>query len=304
MTEWTGIITMKSSKSQAGYFLKEGFKSIFAHGLMSFASICIIIAFLMIMGSFILLAVNINSIVGELESENIILAFIDEYLSETEARALERELARTTNVSNVTFVTRESAMETFIGRHDDDRFEDIDPTWFRHRYVIYVEDVAFIEDTLQELRTIYGIERVNANLTIARALVTFRNFITIVSLVIIAVLLAISLFIMSNTIKLAIYERREEISIMRMVGATNSFIRWPFIIEGFILGAMGSMLAFATIWSLYGVVVGRVYSFENFFINLLPFSYASLGIFVLFGAIGFGVGVGGSALALNKYLKV
>jgi len=296
---------MKSSKSQSGYFIKEGFTSIFAHGLMSFASICIIIAFLMIMGSFILLAVNINSVVGDLESDNIILAFIDDYLSEVEARALERELARTTNVSSVTFITREQAMESFIGRHDDtDRFDDVDPTWFWHRYMVFVEDVALIEYTLHELRTIYGVERVNANLVIARALVTFRNFVTIVSLIIVAVLLAISLFIMSNTIKLAIYERREEISIMRMVGATNSFIRWPFIIEGFILGTIGSMAAFAIIWVVYGILAGSVYEFENFFINLAPFSNVSVAIFALFAAIGFGVGVGGSALALNKYLKV
>ncbi|MCL2365641.1 MAG: permease-like cell division protein FtsX [Oscillospiraceae bacterium] len=296
---------MKSSKNQTGYFLKEGFTSIFAHGLMSFASICIIIAFLMIMGSFILLAVNINSIVGDLENDNIILAYIDEYLSEIEARALERELARTTNVSRVNFITREQAMHSFIGRHDDtDRFADVDPTWFRHRYEIFVEDVALIEYTLQEMRGIYGVERVNANLTIASALVTFRSIVTGVSLVIIAVLLAISLFIMSNTIKLAIYERREEISIMRMVGATNSFIRWPFTIEGFILGSMGALSAFIMIWSVYGFLAGRVYEFENFFINLVPFSNVYVGLFLLFGAIGFGVGVGGSALALNKYLKV
>ncbi|MCL2227172.1 MAG: permease-like cell division protein FtsX [Oscillospiraceae bacterium] len=296
---------MKWSRNRTGYYLKEGVSSIFNHSLMSFASICIIIAFLLIMGSFILLAVNINDIIGGLEDENIILAYIDEYLSEFEARALGAELARTANVSRVNFITREEALERFIGRHEETgRFADVDPTWLRHRFEVFVEDIAFISDTLHEMRTIYGIERVNANLTVARALVSVRTIVTGISVVIIAVLLAISLFIMSNTIKLATYERREEIAIMRMVGATNSFIRWPFITEGFILGFLGSMASYAVLWSLYGIMAGRVYNFEAFFINLVPFSVVSVPVFFLFAAIGFGVGVGGSGLALNKYLKV
>ncbi|MCL2391732.1 MAG: permease-like cell division protein FtsX [Oscillospiraceae bacterium] len=296
---------MKLSRNRTGYYIKEGVSSIFTHGLMSFASICIIIAFLLIMGSFILLAVNINAVIGELENENIILAYIDEYLSLAEARALGAEVSRTPNVSRVNFISREQAMYSFLGRHEDTaRFADVDAEWFRHRFEVFVYDVALISDTQHDLLSIYGIRRVNANLTVAQALVTLRTIVTGVSIVIIAVLLAISLFIMSNTIKLATFERREEIAIMRMVGATNAFIRWPFIYEGFILGLIGSMAAFAILMSTYGVLAGRVYEFEAFFLNLVPFSNVSLPIFLLFAAIGFGVGVGGSALALNRYLKV
>jgi len=296
---------MKLNRNRTGYYIKEGVTSIFNHGLMSFASVCIIIAFLLIMGSFILTAVNINAIIGELENDNIILAYIDEYLTEEQARSLGAELNRTPNVSNVRFITREQAMNAFIGRHDDtDRFADVDPTWFRHRFEVFVDDIAYMAETLQDLREIYGIERVNANLAIAQALRNIRNIVTVVSIVIIAVLLAISLFIMSNTIKLATYERREEIAIMRMVGATNSFIRWPFICEGFILGFVGSMAAYAVLWGMYGVLAGRVYEFENFFLNLVPFTNVWFPIFLLFAAIGFGVGVGGSSFALNRYLKV
>jgi len=257
------------------------------------------------MGSFILLAANINAIVGVLEAENIIMAFINENMNEYEARALGPELGRTPNVSSVAFTTREQAMEAFIGRHyDSDRFEDVDPTWFRHRFSVYVEDVALIAETQQALREIYGVERVSANLSIARGLVTVRQVISVISVVIVAVLLAISLFIMSNTIKLATFERREEIAIMKVVGATNSFIRWPFIYEGFILGLIGSMSAYAILWSLYSVIADRVYEFETGFINLIPFTSVSVPMFIAFAAIGFGVGVGGSAMALNRYLKV
>ena len=300
-----GITTMKLSRNRTGYFIKEGFTSIFNHSLMSFASICIIVAFLLIIGSFILVAVNINAIIGDLESENIILAYVNEYLPEPQARALGAELNRTPNVSSVEFISREQALYRFIGRHDDtERFAEIDPTWLRHRFSIFVEDVAIISETMHDISIIYGIDSVSANLAIAQALVQLRNVVTVVSIVIIAVLLAISLFIMSNTIKLATYERREEIAIMRMVGATNSFIRWPFVTEGFILGFMGSLVAFVSLLGLYGMLSGRVYNVGTFFVNLVPFSIVQIPIFLLFAAIGFGVGVGGSTLALNRYLKV
>ena len=273
---------------------------------MSFASICIIIAFLIIMGGFILLAVNINAIIGELENDNIILAYVHENLSEVDARALAPELRRVDNVTSVTFITRENAMYSFLERYDDtERYSDVDPAWFRHRFQVFVDDVALIGETQLALREIYGIAKVNANLMIARGLVTLRNIVTGLSVIIVAVLLAISLFIISNTIKLAMYERREEIAIMRMVGATNAFIRWPFIYQGFILGMTGSMSAFAALWSLYGLAATEVLDYEAmFFIKLMPFSSISAPLFMLFAAIGFGVGVGGSGLALNRYLKV
>ena len=304
-TEWMGITTMRLSRNRAGYYIKEGVNSIFTHGLMSFASVCIIIAFLVIMGSFILLAVNINALVGELESENIILAYVDENLSDAEASGLGPFLRATPNVSTVRFITREQAMDGFIGRQEDrERFEDVQPDWFRHRYEVYVEDVAYLAETQIALATIYGVERVNANLRIAQMLVSVRNVVSVVSVIIAGILLAISLFIMSNTIKLATFERREEIAIMRMVGATNAFIRWPFICEGFILGTVGSMSSFTALWALYRFASDRVINFEMGLIYLVSFSNVRLPMFILFAAIGFGVGVGGSALALNKYLKV
>jgi len=257
------------------------------------------------MGAFILLAVNINAVIGELENENIVLAYVDENLSDNDALSLGPTIRRTPNVTFVEFITREQALYSFIGRYEDtDRYDDIDPTWFRHRYAVYVDDVALIGETQLALREIYGIEKVNANLTIAKGLVTLRNVVSGVSIVIVAVLLAISLFIMSNTIKLATFERREEIAIMRIVGATNAFIRWPFICEGFILGVTGSLSAYAALWALYGLASNRVIAFEAGLINIIPFSNVSLSLFILFAAIGFGVGVGGSGMALNRYLKV
>jgi len=296
---------MKLSRNRIGYYIKEGVTSIFNHSLMSFASVCVIVAFLVIMGVFILLAVNINSVIGELENDNIILAYVHENLTEHDARALAPELLSVDNVTAVRFITREEAMYSFLRRYEDtDRYADVEASWFRHRYQVFVEDVAQIETTQYTLRDIYGIARVNANLMIARGLVTLRSIVSGVSIILVAVLLAISLFIMSNTIKLATYERREEIAIMKIVGATNAFIRWPFIFEGFILGTTGAMAAFAALWGLYGLAATQVLEYEALFLNLLPFTEVSAPLFMLFAAIGFSVGVGGSGLALNRYLNV
>ena len=279
--------------------------SIFTHSLMSFASVCIIIAFLVIMGTFILLAVNISAMVGELQSENVILAYVHENLNEVDARALRPQIRATPNVTDAVFISREDALKTFLSRQDNtSRYEDVDPSWLRHRYVIHVDDVALIGETQLALKEIYGIETITANIAIAKGLVTIRNIVSGVSLVMIAVLLAISLFIMTNTIKLATFERREEIAIMKMVGATNSFIRWPFIYEGFILGTVGSMSAFAILWALYRLVVSRVAESDIGFVALLPFSSVSMPMLIAFLAIGFGVGVGGSGFAINRYVNV
>jgi len=305
VTEWMGTIVMRPSRSRIPYYIKEGVSSIFRHSLMSFASVCIIFVFLIIMGAFILLALNINSLVGELESENIILAFVDENLSESEALALGRTILATPNVTETKFITREDAMQDFIGRHEDtDRYDDVDASWFRHRFAVHVDDVALIGETLFDLRDIYGIERVNANLTIARAMVAIRNAISAISIVIIVVLFAISLFIINNTIKLATYERREEIAIMKMVGATNGFIRWPFVFEGCILGMLGSMSSFILLWIFYRMLSDRAIEIESYLITLVPFSSVQMPLLLLFASIGFGVGIAGSTMALNRYLKI
>ena len=297
---------MKVNRSQTLYFLKEGALSIFNHSLMSFASICIIVAFLSIMGLFIMIALNINAMVGDLESENIILAYVHENQSESDARSIEPRLLAIPNVSHVVFISREEAMESFVGRYsDNERFSNLEPTWFRHRFAVYVNDVALIADTQQALRYIREIALVNANLRIAEVFVTIRNAISWVFIAIITVLLAISLFIMQNTIKLATYERREEIAIMKMVGATNAFIRWPFIVEGFLLGMIGALVAYAVTFGIYSLFSQSTVGVFGDLFQLMPVSSSiSVPIFLAFIGIGFGVGVGGSGIALNRYLNV
>ena len=289
-----------------GYYIKEGISSIFAHGFMSFASVCIIVACLIIMGSFALLAINVNAIIDQFENENVVLVFVDENMSEEEARTLESQIEGISNVEYATFVSREEAMESFKSKYQDQSiFEGLDSTVLRHRFAVYVRDISLMEQTQKDLYEIDGIVNVTANLNIAKGFVTVRNVVSGVSFVIVAILLVISLFIMSNTIKLATFDRRDEIAIMKMVGATNSFIRWPFVFQGFILGLIGALTAFIAQWLIYTLVMDMLLkNYTISFVTTIPFSNVAIPIFGVFVAIGFGVGVGGSAMAIRNYLKI
>ena len=294
-------------RNNLGYYIKEGISSVFTHGFMSFASVAIIVACLVIMGSFLLVAMNVNDLIEEAESRNEVLAFVDEALGTEEAIAMESSILAVPNVYSVTFISREAAWATWQEEHADRDFEGegLGAEVLRHRYIIVLEDIADMQGTAARLRQVTGIADVVADLDIAAWFVTFRNVISTVFIAIVGVLLIISVFIIANTIKLATFDRREEIAIMRMVGATNWFIRWPFIFQGFILGLTGAVLAFGLQWGIYGILADQIMSLSggNLITVLSFYSVADLMI-MLFVGTGFVVGTIGSAIAIRNYLKV
>ena len=288
------------------YLIKEGIKSIFTHGFMSFASVTIIVACLIIMGSFSLLSFNIDSMISDMEQDNEILAFVEDELSDEEAMAIGTRLEAVSNVSSVTFVTRQEAFESFKAEYDDDtRFDDLPDTTLRHRYVIHLEDLSLMETTAQDIKAINGIADVGAELEISRAIITIRNIISLVSFVIIAILFVVSVFIMNNTIKLATYSRKEEIAIMKMVGASNAFIRFPFVVEGMILGLLGGGIAFFIEWGLYSLLTEKLMAtIIGGIVNVGAFEILLSPMLAIFLGIGLLVGVFGSSVAIRNYLKI
>ena len=291
--------------SRLGYLIKSGFTGIFSHGLMSFATVTITMACLIIMGSFGLLVVNINELIADLEEENEVVAFIDENLSEEEARAVQPLIEAVPNVSGAEFVTREQAMEDFQADYDDDMFEYLDASTFRHRYIIHLTDISLMQQTKQDIEAVDGVADVRAHLEYAEIFITVRNVVSIVSLALIIILIVVSFFIMTNTIKLATFTRREEIAIMRMVGASNGFIRCPFIIEGLVLGLVGGLLAFAIEIALYSLLLGKVVGgVAAGLFSLLPVSAVMWPMLICFVGVGVLVGVFGGSSAIRNYLKV
>ena len=288
-----------------GYLTKEGFKGIFKHGFMSFASVTIIMACLLIMGVFTLLAMNINSIISELEQQNEIVAFVDDSYTEAEAKGLKNAVLSVNNVESVEFVTRQEATDTFAADYDSGLFDEIDATTFRDRYIVHVTDISKTAQTKDDLEEVEGIAKVNAHLEYADGFIKVRNVVSIISGIVVLILAVVSVFIMSNTIKLATFTRREEIAIMRMVGATNSFIRMPFIIEGLILGILGGGLAFLAVWGLYEAVCSHLLDgVVGGLISVVPFSTIMWPMLAVFLGVGIIVGVFGGNIAIRNYLKV
>ena len=200
-----------SRKFDAGYFISEGVHSIFTHGFMSFAAVCMIVACLLIMGSFSLLAVNLDNMLGDLESENEMMVYIDESLTEDQARALQPILAKVENVSQLTFVTGTQALADFkLKQQNTDLLSDLPDDTFRDRYRVHVVDIERMAETKTALEQVEGVGEgnVRAAIEIADGFVLVRNIATGVAMILIGILLIISLFIIANTIKLATFYRR------------------------------------------------------------------------------------------------
>ena len=293
-------------KHNFSYFFKEGVGNMFSHGFMSFAAVGVTVACLLIMGTFSLVAYDLNENLKDLQKENAVLAFVAETLDDAQARALQARLETLEGVADCTFVSREEARDNYVALYDeDDLYQDLDAEIFRHRYVIHVTDLELMGQLKEALENVEGVAKVRADETISAGFITVRNIAGVISLALVAVLLIVSVFIMSNTIKLTTFDRRDEIAIMRMVGATNGFIRWPFVYEGLLLGITGAVVAFGLQWLLYsGMVRGVETSDTMQLLRLVPFTDIWMPVAGAFLAVGVMVGVGGSLMAIRKFLRV
>ena len=258
------------------------------------------------MGSFSILTYNVNIMVEDLNKTNEILAYVDADLSDAEARSIGTKINMLDNVLQANFVSREEALEDFIKDHDyDPSFNGLEATDLRHRFVIVLEDNRLMEETDNAIKNVPGIVKTTAAYEMAEGFSTIQDVLHIVSLGIIAVLLVVSLLIISNTVKLAMYDRKNEIAIMKMVGATNGFIRLPFIVEGFTLGMLGAALAFGLEWVMYDAMIARIAAADSLkLFNFVPFNTLLLPMVVTFAAAGMFVGIVGSWTSIRKFMDV
>ena len=289
-----------------GYLLKEGFRSIFQHGFMSFAAICVTVACLIIVGSFSALAYNLDIMVQDLNKTSEILVYIDSSLSDAEARSIGTKINLLDNVLEAKFVSREEALQNFVSDHDNDSaFSGVQAQDLRHRYVVTLEDNTKMQQTAELLLQLPGVDKINAAYELAEGFTTIQSVLHIVSVAVIAVLLVVSLLIISNTVKLAMYDRRDEIAIMKMVGATNGFIRLPFVVEGFSLGMIGAILAFGLEWVSYDALVEKISTVDALkLFTFVPFENLVIPMVIVFGAAGLFVGIVGSWTSIRKFMDV
>ena len=288
------------------FFIREGAGNMFSHGFMSFAAIGITVACLLIMGTFTLVAYNANVNLADLQQENAVLAFVDDALTEQEARALQTKIENVDNVADCTFMSRDEAKENYIARYDgDELYGDLPADVFRHRDIIHVTDPDRIMETKTAVEQVEGIAKARADQAVAEGFTTARNVAGIISIALIAILLLVSVFIISNTIKLTTFDRRDEIAIMKMVGATNGFIRWPFVYEGMLLGLFSAVIAFGLQWLLYTAVARGIGTSDTLqILTVVPFLRIWKPVALVFLGAGILVGVGGSLTAIRRFLRV
>lgn len=289
-----------------GYFISEGFHSIFTHGFMSFAAVCMIICCLLIMGSFTLVAVNAENMFSDLEAENQFTAYIDESLTQEEAKALQDDIEAVPNVARAEFMTKEQAQEEFEADYEgNELFDGLPSDVYRDRFHVYLDDISKLTETENAVKEVTGVAKTKSAPEIAEGFTVIRNIAGAVAVILVVILLAVSLFIIANTIKLATFNRREEIAIMKMCGATNAFIQWPFVVEGLLLGLTGALVAFFAQWGVYQLVSRLIIQGNGLsLVTIVPYTNligTILPVFCLTGAV---IGVGGSLLAIRKFLQV
>lgn len=291
-----------------GYLTKEGFRNLRVNKLMSVASVTVLFSCLMLIGIAFMLLVNIEAFISGIESENVIMVYVDMEATDVDYIKLGNDLRSLDNVASVENVDKEPAYEEILSELDEGLrtyLSGLEENPLPDAYRVTVSDMSKFDDVVNEIKHLSSIERVYENSTLARQLEGIRNSVTYISLGMIALLLVVSLFIISNTIKVTMFSRRLEISIMKSVGATNSFIRWPFMIEGIIIGIIAGILAAAAVWGIYefglssltSVLSGLGTGVQVEFIDYAPYLIAA------FIGIGVFTAVFGSATSIRKYLK-
>ena len=291
------------------YFLQSAFKSIRKNYLMTFASIFVLVACMLIIGSAYLCSANIGALMDDLGKNNEIVAYIDEDLEESKFSVLQDELESIEYVVSVEFVTKDDALSEYRDQFGE---EGEYLSWFygdenplRNEFRIHVDEnhLDEFEGVTQKVAAAEGVANTSDSQDVVNMLLSLQKVMTILSFWIMIILALVSWFIVYNTIKIAMYNRRHEINIMKYVGATNSFIRTPFILEGIIIGLCAAGISFGLQWIVYVYLLQPLVA-DLQFVTMLSFAELSPVIIAYFGVIGISVGLVGSAFSINKYLKV
>ena len=301
-------------KNSFGYLVKEGLRNIRANRQMSVASIGVLIACMVLIGGALMLSFNINSLMGYVESFNEVVVWIDDDLGSAGTEMLKQEIAALPNITSNQYISKEDALkelgETLGSQSFLDGFEQYaDENPLPDSFRLKVDSLENLPETVKKLETLSGVESVESSNEVATTLMGIKTAIHVAGLTIVAILMVVSIIIIANTVRVTIFNRRREINIMKYVGATNAFIRFPFLVEGMVIGLISALIAFGLLWVgthfLYQWV-GQSASgwLQLAYQSLIPFG--SIAPQMLLGFAGAGVlfGMVGSFIFVGKYLKV
>jgi len=292
-----------------GYMVKEGLKNLWRNRMMSLASIGSVTATLIILGMIFILIFNINSMAeGAKDQFDSIQVYLEEGISQERIDAIGNAIKEIDSIKNIEYESSSDALEKMKGRWGEYGYllEDLESNPLPNSYIIYLTNIETSEAVVEKIKPIENIDEVKFHKDIIDKLIDMTNFIRIVGLVVIVVLISISVFIIGNTIKLTVAARKREINIMKYVGATNWFIRWPFFVEGTMLGLFGSacalLLIFFTYRYLYEIATVNLYVMMTAY--LIPVKKILDNLLLIFIVLGSGIGALGSITSMKKYLKV
>ncbi len=288
------------------YLTSEGIKNIGINRLMSVASVAVLMSCLVMIGCAFLLFLNVDSLLQNIQSQNVIMVYAELNADNSEVQELGNNLKKIDNVSSVEFVPKAQAYEQVLSSLGDNAsaLNGVDDSFLPDGYKVVVTDMQYFRETVESIKTISGIYDIRENSDLAEKLEGIRTAVTYISIGIVIILLIVAIFIIANTIKITMFSRRLEISIMKAVGATNSFIRWPFLVEGLTLGIISAILSFGLLYALYyftsdalltifGVLGGGLVSFWDYAVYI---AIAFIAISVITGGFG-------SIISIGKYLK-
>ena len=293
-------------KAGFAYYVREGLSSVFVHGFTSLAAMLVIAACLMITGTFALVAYNLDLQIRELEGQSEIVVYIDENVSRDNALALGQKIRALDNVKTAEFVTKEQLFEDYLDSLGEDAYvmEELrNDNPLRDSYQITMDDVSLHADTVKALENINGVAASSSMQEVSERLIQIRQVVNLISYTMVAQLGGVSVFIIANTVKLAMFARKEEIAIMKMVGATNHFIRAPFVVEGMFLGLSAASLAFFVLWGVYAYVSAQLAE-GTAILTMVAFAAVWKEVLAIMLGAGLLLGVGGSVITIRRFLKV
>ena len=300
--------------SSLRYLIKEGFRNLWRNRIMSFTSVGVLTTCLLIVGAAFLLTVNVNSMVKYVEGQSEMCVYMVNGLSDEELETAKAAITATTNVTEVTFVSAEEGLENTKEQFGSDGYlldgYEGEDNPIPDSFVVKINDISKTRETQDALSAISGVDLVNASGEVADTLSYIQDTVWTLGIIIIVALAVISLVIIANTIRATIFTRRKEINIMKFVGARNSFIRIPFVVEGFALGLIAALIAFLAIWGAYSYLIGAFgsgmssYWLQSAFDSLVPFSEIAPWLALFFAGTGTVLGVLGILVSIRNHIKV
>ena len=299
--------------STIGYQTKQGFKNIGRNKMFSIASIATMAACIFLFGIFFSIVTNFRYMVQKAEEGVAITVFFDEEATDAQIKKIGDELKSQNGVLKVNFVSADEAWDSFKDEYFGDAkeladgFKDDNPLSGSDNYEVYMSDVSKQKDVVSYAEKLDGVSKVNKSDVVAKTLTSVNRLIYYVSIVLIGILLAVSIFLISNTVTMGITVRREEIAIMKYIGAKDGFVRAPFIIEGLVIGLIGAVIPLVILYFVYDKAVAYVmtkFSLLNNIFEFLPVTTVFRTLLPVGLILGVGIGFIGSAFTIRKHLRV